>query len=246
MWRRLPRRRSSSSSPGCAPPGRRARFARPARRSRRQSACGAGPIRSWRSRPGCGNGSRRNRGAHRANCSSGCRQSILACIRTGNCEHASAVSRDGGERPLFDWYLGPRRSTLSTWTARKNARLWRRWPAITLWICRYAWTTLARRPQLHRLHNNKAFSMREEGLGNFSAGNMRQREHLDEATVACWVTFSGEAIRLPILIAALQTPLRRVRYHAANSALEDDPAAPKQGVNDLPATQGAPAAHNLV
>jgi hypothetical protein len=60
---------------------------------------------------------------------------------------------------------------------------------------------VTRRPQLHRLHNNKqAF---EESLGNFSAGNMRQREHLDEATVACWVTFSGEAIRLPILIAAL-------------------------------------------
>src|SRR5436190_23258165 len=43
MWLRLPRRRSSSSSPGCAPPGRRARFARLARRSRRQSACGARP-----------------------------------------------------------------------------------------------------------------------------------------------------------------------------------------------------------
>jgi len=52
---------------------------------------------------------------------------------------------------------------------------------------------VTRRPQLYGLHNNKqAF---EESLGNFSAGNMRQREHLDEATVACWVTFSGEAIR---------------------------------------------------
>jgi hypothetical protein len=108
--------------------------------------------------------------------------------------------KDGGERSLFDWYLGPRRSTLSTWT---DARLWRRWPAITLWICRYAWTTLARRPQLHRLHNNKqAF---EEGLGNFSAGNIRQREHLDEATVACWVTFSGEAIRPLTLFVAPQS-----------------------------------------
>jgi hypothetical protein len=36
---------------------------------------------------------------------------------------------------------------------------------------------------------------------------MRQREHLNEATVACWVAFSGEAIRLPILIAALQRPV---------------------------------------
>src|SRR3954471_23027347 len=44
----------------------------------------------------------------------------------------------------------------------------------------------------------------EEDLGNFSAGNMRQREHLDEATVACWVTFCAAAIRLPILIVALQ------------------------------------------
>ena len=84
------RRRWSSSSPGCAPPGGKARFARPALRSRRRSACGAGPIRSWWSRPGCGSGSRRNRGAHRANCSSGCRQSIPACIRTGSCEPASA------------------------------------------------------------------------------------------------------------------------------------------------------------
>jgi adenylate cyclase len=38
---------------------------------------------------------------------------------------------------------------------------------------------------------------------------MRQREHLDEATVACWVTFSGEAIRLPIQIAALQIAFDR-------------------------------------
>ncbi len=86
----------------------------PVRLLQAKSACGAGPIRSWRSRPCCGNGSRRNRGGHRANCSNGCRQSILACIPTGSCEHASAVSRDGGERPPFDWYSGPCRSTLST------------------------------------------------------------------------------------------------------------------------------------
>jgi hypothetical protein len=37
----------------------------------------------------------------------------------------------------------------------------------------HGFSTLAAR---HRLHNNKqAFSIREEGLGNFSAGNMRQR-----------------------------------------------------------------------
>src|SRR3954471_17485342 len=49
---------------------------------------------------------------------------------------------------------------------------------------------------------NKAFLLKEEGLGNFSAGSMRQWEHFDEATVACWVTFCAEAIRPPTLIAA--------------------------------------------
>ena len=94
--------------------------------------------------------------------SSGCRQSIPACIRMGNCEHASGVSRNGGVRPLFNWYSGPRRSTLSTWVARTNARLWCRWSAITLWICRCAWTTLARRPQLHRVHNNNDLVQEKE------------------------------------------------------------------------------------
>src|SRR3954454_22165905 len=46
--------------------------------------------------------------------------------------------------------------------------------------------------------------MRDKDLGNFSAGSMRQREHLDEATVACWVTFCAAAIRLLILFAAGQ------------------------------------------
>src|SRR5712692_9606204 len=203
MWLRLPRRHSSSSSPGCVPPGGRARFARPGRRNRRQSAYGAGLIHSWRSPSGCGHGSRRNRGAHRANCSSGCRQSIPACIPTGSCEPASAVSRNGGERPLSNWYSALRRST---WTARTNVRLWRRWPTTALWICRCAWTTLARRPQLHRFHNNKhALSMREGALGISVPGSMRQREHLNEATAACWVAFSGEAIRPRIQIAAQQS-----------------------------------------
>ena len=31
---------------------------------------------------------------------------------------------------------------------------------------------------------------------------MRQREHLDEATAACWVTFCAEAIRTKVLIVA--------------------------------------------
>src|SRR4051812_11829959 len=44
--------------------------------------------------------------------------------------------------------------------------------------------------------------MRDKDLGNFSAGSMRQREHLDEAMVACWVTFCAAAIRLLILFAA--------------------------------------------
>ena len=49
--------------------------------------------------------------------------------------------------------------------------------------------------------------MREEDLGNFSAGSMRQREHLDEATVACWVTFCAEAIRPLTLFVALQVAM---------------------------------------
>jgi hypothetical protein len=105
---------------GLRPRGKEARFVRPAYQSRSPSACGGAPIRSWRSRSCCGNGSRRNRGAHRANCSSGCRWSIPACIRTGSCEHARGVSRNGGERLPFDWYSGPRRSTLLAWTSKKG------------------------------------------------------------------------------------------------------------------------------
>jgi hypothetical protein len=35
-------------------------------------------------------------------------------------------------------------------------------------------------------------------------GSMRQREHLNEATAACWVAFSGEAIRPLTLFVAPQ------------------------------------------
>ena len=108
---RQPSQRWSNFSQGCAPRGKAVRFVRPACQSRSRSACGAGLIRLRRSRSCCGNGSRRNRGAHRANCSSGCRRSIPACIRTGSCEHARGVSKNGGERLPFDWYSGPRRST---------------------------------------------------------------------------------------------------------------------------------------
>ena len=39
-----------------------------------------------------------------------------------------------------------------------EVRKWRRsWPAKALWICRCAWTTPARRPQLHRANINQAF-----------------------------------------------------------------------------------------
>jgi hypothetical protein len=82
MWRSLPRRRWSSSFLGCARHGRRVKYARPARQGRSPSVCGAGPIRWQRSRPSCGGGSRQSPGAHRANCSSGCRQSIPASTRT--------------------------------------------------------------------------------------------------------------------------------------------------------------------
>src|SRR3954451_15722969 len=56
------------------------------------------------------------------------------------------------------------------------------------------------------LQQQTSFSMREEDLGNFGAGSMRQREHLDDATVACWVTFCAEAIRPLTLFAAPQKP----------------------------------------
>jgi hypothetical protein len=44
---------------------------------------------------------------------------------------------------------------------------------------------------------DKAF----KGKGSW-AGNMRQQEHFDEATAACWVTFCAEAIRPLTLFAA--------------------------------------------
>jgi hypothetical protein len=40
---------------------------------------------------------------------------------------------------------------------------------------------------------------------------MRQREHLAEAAVTCWVTFGGEAIRPLTLFAAPQADPDRVR-----------------------------------
>src|SRR4051812_46926666 len=54
------------------------------------------------------------------------------------------------------------------------------------------------------LQQQTSFFMRDKDLGNFSAGSMRQREHLDEATVACWVTFCAAAIRTKVLIVAQQ------------------------------------------
>ena len=79
--RSRPHRRSSSSSLGCARHGRRVKYARPACQRRSPNACGAGRIRWRRSRPSCEGGSRQSPGAHRANCSSGCRQSIPASTR---------------------------------------------------------------------------------------------------------------------------------------------------------------------
>src|SRR3954469_25726761 len=82
----------------------------------------------------------------------------------------------------------------------------------TLWICRGRLDDADASPTTPQgLQQQTSFSMREEDLGNFSAGGMRQREHLDEATVACWVTFCAEAIRLPILIVALHPPPGRPR-----------------------------------
>src|SRR3954471_10758182 len=76
----------------------------------------------------------------------------------------------------------------------------------TLWICRGRLDDAGASPTIPQgLQQQISFSMREEDLGDFSAGSMRQREHLDEATVACWVTFCAEAIRLLIQFVALQS-----------------------------------------
>jgi hypothetical protein len=74
----------------------------------------------------------------------------------------------------------------------------------TLWICRGRLDDAGASPTTPQgLLQQTSFSMREEDLGNCSAGSMRQREHLDEAMVACWVTFCAEAIRPLTLFAAL-------------------------------------------
>src|SRR3954468_2317638 len=74
----------------------------------------------------------------------------------------------------------------------------------TLWICRGRLDDAGASPTTPQgLQQQTSFSMREEDLGDFSAGSMRQWEHLDEATVACWVTFCAEAIRLLIQLVAL-------------------------------------------
>ena len=87
-----------------------------------------------------------------------------------------------------EWYSGPRWSTLALQAAAHLT-------SNTLWICRCAWTTLARRPQLHRFHHSKQAC--DTGKGKFDpeptsaeatgAGVVRQR-------VDGSVTFSGEAI----------------------------------------------------
>src|SRR3954452_15780303 len=73
----------------------------------------------------------------------------------------------------------------------------------TLWICRGRLDEAGASPTTPQgLQQQTSFFMRDKDLGNFSAGSMRQREHLDEAMVACWVTFCAAAMRLLILFAA--------------------------------------------
>src|SRR4051795_11680565 len=73
----------------------------------------------------------------------------------------------------------------------------------TLWICRGRLDDAGASPTTPQgLQQQTSFSVREEDLGNFSAGSMRQREHLDEAMVVRWVTFYAEAIRPLTLFAA--------------------------------------------
>ena len=96
-----------------------------------------------------------------------------------------------------EWYSGTRWSTLAFQAAAHLA-------SNTLWICRCAWTTRMRRPQLHRFHHskqacdkgNRKFDPKPTSAEATGAGVVRQR--VDGSG-----TFSGEAIRLPIQIVAL-------------------------------------------
>src|SRR5947209_18972969 len=72
----------------------------------------------------------------------------------------------------------------------------------TLWICRCAWTTLPRRPQLHRAHISKHCLMKQKKELRLSrrtseaTGSTRCQATLDLSE-----TFADAPIRLPIHIA---------------------------------------------
>ena len=107
----------SSSCQVCERRGRRARCARPASRSRSPSARGAGPTRSWQSRPGSG----MVRGRALADIARTVRAAAARASRglSGRAATNAAASPQGvaPRSRTPEWYSEPRRSTLPTRTA---------------------------------------------------------------------------------------------------------------------------------
>ena len=75
-----------------------------------------------------------------------------------------------------------------------------------LWICRCAWTTLPRRPQLHRANIDSI----DLGLGRGAVA----RTETSETTLEVWGTFSGEASVFSSCLSRSREPviLRTARF----------------------------------
>ena len=101
--RTRPSLRSSSSSPACAPPGRKEKRGRRPGRLRNRSASGGGRIRWSRSRNSCMRGSKPSRGAPATNCSNASRRRIRASTRTAFCTPCSGGSRAGAGKRRQRW-----------------------------------------------------------------------------------------------------------------------------------------------
>ena len=101
--RTRPSLRSSSSSPACAPPGRKEKRGRRPGRLRNRSAGGGGRIRWSRSRNSCMRGSKPSRGAPATSCSSASRRRIRASTRTAFCAPCSGGSRAGAGKRRQRW-----------------------------------------------------------------------------------------------------------------------------------------------
>jgi hypothetical protein len=85
-----PHRHSSSSSPGCARRGRRAKSDQQRARTQKPSACAVDRIRLRQSMVSCANGSRPSHGGRRGSYWSVCSRNAQASIRTSYCGRYSA------------------------------------------------------------------------------------------------------------------------------------------------------------